>query len=97
MIFRVVVVGRTNLHALRIKAFRYIIVRIPLLRWLWISGNPHELLRARHGTIVFLHNLHALTKAVVPKLTSVRTADDGSQAVQQIPFVDDCPGSAHFQ
>src|SRR5207249_3917381 len=76
MIFRVVIVRGANLHSLRIITLGDIVARIPLLRRLWVSGNPHKLLRARHRPILLLHNLHALTSTVAG-LPFTFTVDNG--------------------
>src|SRR2546429_3848328 len=66
MIFRVVVVGRANLHSLRVKAFSDGIASIPLFARLRIARAPDELLRAGDAAVLFLHYFGASKQNRLP-------------------------------
>src|SRR6266699_4028068 len=54
MVFSVVVARASDLFSLRIETFCDGIATIPFLRRLWVSGNPHKLLRAGAASFLFL-------------------------------------------
>ncbi len=78
MVFSVVVARSSDLLALGIKSPCHAVARVTLLARLRIARTPNELLRARYGTVNFLHDLRALVKAVVGELASVRATRDSS-------------------
>src|SRR6266568_4862627 len=86
MVASVIVVGRTNLLSLRLKALRHIVASISLLAWLRVAWAPDELFRASDGAVIFLHDLDALTQSVISELAPVGAARDCGQAIQRIPF-----------
>src|SRR6266487_3589378 len=63
MIASVVVICRTNLLALCVKAFRDVIACVPFLTWLRVAKTPDELLGAGRASIILLDDLNALTNS----------------------------------
>src|SRR6266540_5074217 len=82
----VVVVGRTDLHSLRIEAFRDGVARVTLFARLCIAGTPEELFRTGDVSTLFFNNFNALTQSIVGKLASVRTTRHGGEPIYRIPF-----------